>query len=67
MQRTVLTLDEELLAKASRIFGTKTKVATVTAALTEAVNRAERVDFLNWLAEGGLPDLTDDVREQAWR
>lgn len=67
MPRTVLDLDAELLAKASRILGTKTKVATVTAALTDVVNREERTDFLDWLIDGGLPDLAnDEVMERAW-
>lgn len=68
MARTVINLDDELLAKASKLFGTTTKVATVHAALAEAVNRAERAKFLEWLAEGGLPDLSDpEVMDQAWR
>lgn len=67
MPRTVLDLDDELLDRASKIFGTKTKVATVTAALNEAVNRAERASFIDWLADGGLPDLSDpETMEQAW-
>ncbi|HEY1175299.1 MAG TPA: type II toxin-antitoxin system VapB family antitoxin [Phytomonospora sp.] len=68
MPRTVLDLDDELLARAGKVFGTKTKVATVTAALTEAVNRAERASFIDWLADGGLPDLSDpETMDRAWR
>ncbi|MGW5850946.1 type II toxin-antitoxin system VapB family antitoxin [Streptomyces sp. NPDC055254] len=58
MARTVIDVDDALLAEAAEIFGTKTKVATVNAALQDVVNRRKREDFLSWLAGGGLPDLT---------
>ncbi|MGW7315158.1 type II toxin-antitoxin system VapB family antitoxin [Streptomyces sp. NPDC054854] len=63
MARTVIDVNDELLAEAAKIFGTKTKVATVNAALEDAVNRRKREEFLNWLAEGGLPDLTGPVEQ----
>ncbi|MFC9297913.1 type II toxin-antitoxin system VapB family antitoxin [Streptomyces sp. NPDC057011] len=61
MARTVIDVDDALLAEAAEIFGTKTKVATVNAALEDVVNRRKREDFLSWLAEGGLPELTGPV------
>ncbi|MFB6522073.1 type II toxin-antitoxin system VapB family antitoxin [Streptomyces sp. NPDC056401] len=61
MARTVIDVDDALLAEAAELFGTKTKVATVNAALQDVVNRRKREDFLNWIAEGGLPDLTGPV------
>jgi Arc/MetJ family transcription regulator len=61
MARTVIDVDDEMLAEAARVFGTKTKVATVNAALADAVKRHKRESFLGWLAEGGLPDLTGPV------
>ena len=61
MARTVIDVNDDLLAEAAKIFGTKTKVATVNAALEDAVKRRKREEFLNWLAEGGLPDLTGPV------
>ena len=68
MTRTVINLDDDLVAQASEIFGTTTKVATVNAALKDAVDRRGRQEFLKWLAEGNLPDLADEeIREQAWR
>ncbi|THV38729.1 type II toxin-antitoxin system VapB family antitoxin [Glycomyces buryatensis] len=68
MTRTVINLDDELLAQASEIFGTTTKVSTVHAALKEAVDRRGRQEFLDWLAGGNLPDLADEgLREQMWR
>ncbi|MFF3687667.1 type II toxin-antitoxin system VapB family antitoxin [Streptomyces sp. NPDC002187] len=56
-------IDDELLTAAAEIFGTKTKVATVNAALEDAIKRRKRASFLNWLAEGGLPDLTGPVND----
>ena len=61
MSRTILDVDDELLAEAARIFGTTTKKATVNAALQAAVNREKRREFADWLKEGGLPDLTGDA------
>lgn len=65
MARTVIDVDDALLAEAAEIFGTKTKVATVNAALQDVVNRRKREEFLNWIAEGGLPDLTGPVEQAA--
>jgi Arc/MetJ family transcription regulator len=61
MARTVVDLDDEMLAEAAKIFGTTTKVATVNAALEDAVKRRKLESFFGWLAEGGLPDLTGPV------
>ena len=61
MTRTVIDVDDEKLAEAAEIFGTTTKVATVNAALEDAIKRRKRASFLAWLAEGGLPDLTGRV------
>ncbi|MFD3541145.1 type II toxin-antitoxin system VapB family antitoxin [Streptomyces sp. NPDC058662] len=61
MARTVIDVDDALLAEAAEIFGTKTKVATVNAALQDVVNRRKREEFLSWIAAGGLPDLTGPV------
>lgn len=61
MARTVIDVDDDMLAEAAEIFGTTTKVATVNAALADAVKRRKRESFLNWIADGGLPDLTGPV------
>ncbi|WP_026932479.1 type II toxin-antitoxin system VapB family antitoxin [Glycomyces tenuis] len=66
MTRTVINLDDELVAQASEIFGTTTKVATVNAALKEAVDRERRRQFVEWVVEGGLELDPDEIREIAW-
>lgn len=63
----MIDLDDQLVEQAAAVFGTSTKVATVNAALADAVNRAKRVAFIDWLATGGLPDLGDEqVMNGAW-
>ena len=62
MTRTVIDMDDEKLAAAAEIFGTKTKVATVNAALEDAIKRRKREQFFDWLSDGGLPDLTGPIQ-----
>jgi Arc/MetJ family transcription regulator len=62
MARTVIDVDDQLLAEAAEIFGTSTKVSTVNAALLDAIKRRKRQSFLDWIADGGLPDLTDPAK-----
>jgi Arc/MetJ family transcription regulator len=57
MARVAINVDDQLLAQAAEIFGT-TKVATVNAALEDAIKRRKRQAFFDRLADGGLPDLT---------
>lgn len=59
MTRAGIDVDDRLLAEAAELFGTRTKVATVNAAVLDAIRRRKRQSFLDWLAAGGLPDLTD--------
>ncbi|ROR42677.1 type II toxin-antitoxin system VapB family antitoxin [Kitasatospora cineracea] len=56
MTRTVIDLDDDLLAEAQQFFGTSTKVATVNAALLEAVRLARRTALADAVA-GGEFDL----------
>jgi Arc/MetJ family transcription regulator len=60
MARTVIDVDDQMLAQAAEIFGTKTKVATVNAALEDAIKRRKRQAFFDRLADG-LPDLTGPI------
>jgi Arc/MetJ family transcription regulator len=63
----MIDLDDALVEQAAVLFGTSSKVATVNAALADAVNRAKRATFIDWLASGGLPDLGDErVMRGAW-
>ncbi|MFJ9611268.1 type II toxin-antitoxin system VapB family antitoxin [Kitasatospora sp. NPDC101176] len=59
MTRTVIDLDDDLLAEAQRLFGTTTKVATVNAALLEAVKLARRIELADAIASGEF-DLLDE-------
>lgn len=61
MARTVIDVDDRMLAEAAEIFGTTTKAATVHAALADAIKRRKRASFLEWPAQGGLPGLTGPV------
>ena len=68
MAKTVIDLDDTLLAEARAVLGTRTKKDTVHRALAEAVASARRREHLEFLIEGGLPDLGDpEVMEGAWR
>ncbi|WP_445394950.1 type II toxin-antitoxin system VapB family antitoxin [Streptomyces sp. LE64] len=62
MARTVIDLDDELLAEAQRLFGTPTKVATVNAALWEAVKLARRIELADAIANGEFDLLGDEGR-----
>lgn len=59
MTRTVIDLDDDLLAEAQQLFGTATKVATVNAALLEAVKLARRIELADAIA-GGEFNLLDE-------
>jgi hypothetical protein len=59
MSRTCINIDDAMLAEAAKIFGTKTKVATVNAALEDAIKCRKHVDLSAWLDKRGLPGLTD--------
>lgn len=61
MTRTVIDVDDKLLEEAAEIFGTATKVATVNAALADAIKRRKRQEFFDWLESGGMPDLTGPI------
>lgn len=65
MARTLLDIDEDALAAAMAELGTKTKVATVNAALREVADRRTRVRLLDDLDVSDLDD--PDVMSGAWR
>ncbi|MFC7246444.1 type II toxin-antitoxin system VapB family antitoxin [Catellatospora aurea] len=49
MSRTMIDLDDELLAEAARLLGTETKKDTVNAALREVAARLRRIEALHEL------------------
>jgi len=68
MAKTLIDIDDDLLAAASKELGTKTKKDTVNAALAQVLALARRRDHVAFLVAGGLPDLGDpDVMAGAWR
>ncbi|MEV7615795.1 type II toxin-antitoxin system VapB family antitoxin [Streptomyces sp. NPDC089799] len=68
MSRTMVDLDDALLAEAAEILGTTTKRATINGALAEFVAAARRRRFVEMLEEGALDDLGNPaVMGEAWR
>ncbi|MEV6385643.1 type II toxin-antitoxin system VapB family antitoxin [Streptomyces sp. NPDC051773] len=68
MSRTMIDLDDALVAEAAEILGTTSKRATVNGALAEFVAAAKRRRFMELLEEGVLDDLSDpEVMAGAWR
>jgi Arc/MetJ family transcription regulator len=66
--KTLIDIDEKLLAAAQAALGTTTKKQTVNAALAQAAALAARRRDIERLCAGGLPDLADDaVAGAAWR
>lgn len=53
MAKVLIDVDEEALAEASSLLGTKTKKDTVNTALRESVQRLRRANALAALAERG--------------
>jgi Arc/MetJ family transcription regulator len=54
MARTVIDLDEDMVAEAMRIFGTKTKAKAVRLAMEDAVKRHQRQEFFDAMDAGEL-------------
>src|SRR5579864_562225 len=66
MSRTVVDLDNEALSLASEELGTKSKVATVNAALRRVANQRAAAHMLELLDETDA-DLSDEALRGAWR
>jgi Arc/MetJ family transcription regulator len=68
MSKTMIDLDDGLLAEAAEILGTTTKKDTVNRALAELIRSRRREELINWLVSDPLPDLRDpQIMGQAWR
>jgi Arc/MetJ family transcription regulator len=67
--RTLIDVDDELLAAAARSLGTRTKRDTVNGALRAVaaaqVRRQELEDFVS--GRLGDPEVLKDVRTRGWR
>lgn len=62
MARTMIDLDDEMVAQAKEIYGTKTKAAAVRAAVEDAVKRRLRQQFIDAVKSGEL-DFSEIVEE----
>ncbi|GHC89315.1 hypothetical protein GCM10007079_35170 [Nocardiopsis terrae] len=67
MSKVLIDIDDEALARASEILGTKTKKDTVNTALQETVRRLDRAAALaemrELVAEGGVDtEILEDKR-----
>ncbi|MFF8013169.1 type II toxin-antitoxin system VapB family antitoxin [Streptomyces sp. NPDC007929] len=68
MTKTLIDIDEELLAEAAIVFGTKTKKDTVNAALREGVERKKRALALARLAaRADAGDFDELLEKESYR
>jgi Arc/MetJ family transcription regulator len=68
MAKTVIDLDDALLAKAAAVLGTSTSEDTVNLALARVARTAAADDLLGVARDGGFDDLRDpEVMKGAWR
>lgn len=68
MAKTLIDIDDALLAAAQAALGTSTKKETVNAALAQAAALAARRRDIERLCAGGLPDLGDaSLLSAAWQ
>ncbi len=68
MSKTLIDVDDDLLARAQDALETKTKKDTVNQALAEAVASVARKREIGRLDAGVYADLADaDVMSHAWR
>ncbi|MEV0435679.1 type II toxin-antitoxin system VapB family antitoxin [Nocardia sp. NPDC050413] len=66
MSRTLIDIDDHALSLAAEELGTKTKVATVNAALREVANRRAVAKMLQHLRDTDT-DLSAEGMQGAWR
>lgn len=68
MTKTLIDIDDELLAKAAAVLGTSTKKDTVNAALADVLRVSAANQFLESARSGLYDDLLDpEVMKGAWR
>ncbi|MGW6427637.1 type II toxin-antitoxin system VapB family antitoxin [Nocardia sp. NPDC055053] len=66
MSRTLIDIDDDALNLAAEELGTKTKVATVNAALREVANRRAVAKMLQQFRDSDT-DLSPEGMKGAWR
>jgi Arc/MetJ family transcription regulator len=57
MTRTIVDIPDGKLDQAMKALGTTTKVATVNQALDLVIAQNALAEMVEWIADGGLPDL----------
>ncbi|MEU0089109.1 type II toxin-antitoxin system VapB family antitoxin [Kribbella sp. NPDC006257] len=68
MTKTLIDVDDALLAKAAAALGTSTKKDTVNQALARVARIAAAEDLIEFARDGGFDDLQDpEVMKGAWR
>ncbi len=65
MTKVLIDIDEEALAEAAELLGTKTKKDTVNTSLRETAQRLRRAHALARLAELGQSGIFDDMLDKA--
>ena len=64
MTKSLIDLDDEALAEAASLYGTRTKKDTVNTALREAALRSKRLQALERLAESGRAGDFDELLDK---
>ncbi len=68
MSKTLIDIDDGLLAQSQEILGTKTKKDTVNAALREVVRLKACQEFVELAGSGVFDDLlAPEIAERSWR
>ncbi|MBT8227151.1 MAG: type II toxin-antitoxin system VapB family antitoxin [Dactylosporangium sp.] len=67
MTKVLIDVDDDALAEASALLGTKTKKETVNLALRETTQRLRRANALARLAELGEAGTFDELLDKATR
>ncbi len=65
MTKSLIDLDDDALAEAAELFGTKTKKDTVNTALREAALRGRRVEALDRLGDMGSGGQFDELLDKS--